>query len=121
MAEQAKVKKYYTINNKNGKHIITVDTTVKPAKGDEEAVKLYVSMGYDLRMKSQARAEKMKENADGLNAEEIRKALKSDKDALKKFDDIIHGGGKNGTGVTNKEGKTGFFAAKKWYLKEYNK
>lgn len=100
-------KKYYTINNKNGKHIITVDTTVKPAKGDEEAVKLYVSMGYDLRMKSQARAAKMKEKADGLDADAIKEALKGDKEGLKKFEAIMKG--------EDKEHKRGFFAAKKWY------
>ena len=112
-----KVKKYFTLDH--DKHFITVDTTVKPQKGDEEAVALYVKMGYKMRIKSQARAEKMKKQADGLDAKAIREALKGDKEALKKFDDIIHGGGKNGTGITNAEGKTGFFAAKKWYLKEY--
>ena len=116
MAEQAKVKKYYTLDH--DKHFVTVDTTVKPAKGDDEAVKLYVSMGYKMRIKSQARAEKMKAKADGLNAAAIKEALKADKAALKKFDDIIHGAK---TGVTNEDGKTGFFAAKKWYLKEYQK
>lgn len=110
MAKKEKVKKYYTINNKKGKHIITVDTTVKPAKGDEEAVKLYVSMGYDLRMKSQARAEKMKENADGLDTDAIKEALKGDKEGLKKFEAIMKG--------EDKEYKRGFFAAKKWF-KEY--
>ena len=118
MAEKAKEKKYFTINNKDGKHIITVDTTVKPQKGDEEAVALYVKMGYKMRIKSQARAEKMKKQADGLDAKAIKEALKGDKEALKKFDDIIHG---KKTGVTNAEGKVGFFAAKKWYLKEYKK
>ena len=112
MAE--KVKKYYTLDQK--KHIVTVDPTVKPAKGDKEAVALYVEMGYAMRMKSQARADKMKAKADGLDAKAIKEELKNDKAALKKFDDIIHG---KKTGVTNAEGKTGFFAAKKWYLKEY--
>ena len=114
MAE--KVKKYYTLDHE--KQFVTVDTTVTPNKGDAEAVKLYVSMGYKMRIKSQARAKKMKDNADGLNAESIKESLKNDKNALKKFEDIIHG---KKTGVTNADGKTGFFAAKKWYLKEYNK
>ncbi len=114
MAEKAK--KYYTLDH--GKQFITVDTTVKPTKGDEEAVRLYVSMGYKMRIKSQARAEKMKANADGLDAAKIKEALKGNKVALKKFEDIIHG---KKTGITNADGKTGFFAAKKWYLKEYNK
>lgn len=103
-------KKYYTLDHE--KQFVTVDTTVKPAKGDAEAVKLYVSMGYKMRIKSQARAEKMKAKADGLNAAAIREALKGDKAGLAKFEAIIKG---------KEEGyKKGFFAAKKWY-KEYAK
>lgn len=117
MAEKAKVKKYYTVNQE--KHTVTIDTTVKPTKADEEQVKLLVSMGgYEMRFKSAARAAAMKSKADGLNADAIRAELKNDKAALKKFDDIIHGAK---TGVTNADGKVGFFAAKKWYLKEYQK
>ena len=108
MAEKAKVKKYYTLDHE--KQFVTVDTTVKPAKGDEEAVKLYVNMGYKMRIKSQARAEKMRAKADGLNAETIREALKSDKVGLEKFNTIMKG--------KDDEYKKGFFAAKKWY-KEY--
>ena len=103
MAE--KVKKYYTLDH--DKQFVTVDTTVKPAKGDEEAVKLYVSMGYKMRIKSQARAAKMKAKADGLNAAAIREALKDDKKGLAKFEAIMKG--------EDKEFKKGFFAAKKWY------
>lgn len=116
MADKKKEKKYYTIDQE--KHIVTVDTTVKPGKGDEEAVFLYVKMGYSMRIKSQDRAEIMKKKADGLDAKKIKDALKDDKEALKKFEDIIHG---KKTGVTNEDGKTGFFAAKKWYKKEYKK
>lgn len=108
MAEKVKVKKYYTLDH--DKQFVTVDTTVKPAKGDEEAVKLYVSMGYKMRIKSQARAEKMKAKADGLNAATIKEALKGDKEGLKKFETIMEG--------KDSEYKKGFFAAKKWY-KEY--
>ena len=98
-------KKYYTLDHE--KQFITVDTTVKPAKGDAEAVKLYVSMGYKMRIKSQARAEKMKAKADGLDAAAIKEALKGDKAGLAKFDNIMAG---------KEEGyKKGFFAAKKWY------
>ena len=98
-------KKYYTLDHE--KQFVTVDTTVKPAKGDAEAVKLYVSMGYKMRIKSQARAEKMKAKADGLDAAAIKEALKGDKAGLAKFDTIMAG---------KEEGyKKGFFAAKKWY------
>jgi len=108
MAEAKKAKKYYTLDH--DKHFITVDTTVKPAKGDEEAVKLYVSMGYKMRIKSQARAKRMADKADNLKAEDIRTALKGDKEGLAKFERILKG---------KEEGyKKGFFAAKKWY-KEY--
>ncbi len=108
MADKKKAtaaKKYYIIDQK--KHTITVDTTVKPAKGDEEAVALYVKMGYDMRMKSQARAEAMKAKADGLNAAAIREALKGDKEKLAKFNAIMKG--------EDPDYKKGFFAAKKWY------
>lgn len=112
MAE--KVKKYYTIDHK--KKIITVDASVNPTKVEEKEVDIYTKNNYALRIKSQARAEKMKAKADGLDADAIKKALENDEVALKKFDDIIHG---KKTGITNAEGKVGFFAAKKWYLKEY--
>ena len=104
----ATAKKYYTLDHE--KKFITVDTTVKPAKGDEEAVRLYVSMGYKMRIKSQARAAKMRAQADDLNKEAVLEALKGDKEGLKKFDAIMNG--------KDKEYKKGFFAAKKWF-KEY--
>lgn len=112
MAEKAKekAKKYYTLDH--DKQFVTVDTTVKPAKGDSEAVKLYVSMGYKMRIKSQVRAEKMRDKADTLKAADIREALKNDKAGLAKFNNIIKG---------KEDGyKKGFFAARKWY-KEYAK
>ena len=112
MAE--KVKKYYTIDHK--KKIITVDASITPTKVEEKEVDIYTKNNYALRIKSQARAAKMRAQADGLDAKAIKEALKGDKEALKKFDDIIHG---KKTGITNAEGKVGFFAAKKWYLKEY--
>ena len=103
-------KKYYTLDHE--KQFVTVDTTVKPAKGDAEAVKLYVSMGYKMRIKSQKRANAMKEKADGLDAAAIREALKGDKAGLAKFEAIMKG--------KEEDYKKGFFAAKKWY-KEYAK
>lgn len=114
MAEKKKA--YYTVNKKE--HVVTIDTSVTPTKEDEKEVNLLVSLGgYDMRFKSKARAAAMKaKSTDGLNADAIKEALKNDKAALKKFDDIIHGAK---TGVTNADGKKGFFAAKKWYLKEY--
>lgn len=114
MADNKKAeKKYFTLDH--DKKFITVDTTIKPAKGDEEAVALYVKMGYKMRIKSQKRAEEMRKKADGLDADAIKLALKDDEEALKKFDDIIHGK------KTNDDGKTGFFAAKKWYKEYINK
>ena len=106
-------KKYYAIDQK--KHVITVDTTVKPAKGDEEAVALYVKMGYNMRMKSQVRAAKMAEKAAETNIKkaDIEAAIKGDKEAVKIFNAIMKGEDKNH--------KRGFFAAKAWYLKEYKK
>ena len=55
-------KKYFKLNQE--KKTITVDTTVNPAKGDKEAVALYVEMGYSMVIKSQARAKQMSEKAD---------------------------------------------------------
>ena len=104
------MKKYFTIDQK--KQVITIDTTVKPQAGDKETIKLFVEMGYKMRIKSQRRAAIARERATGLTADEIRNELSS-KTAKKKFDDIIAGRAQNA------EGKTGFFAAKKWYLTEY--
>ena len=106
-------KKYFTIDQK--KHVVTVDTTVKPAKGDEEAVALYVKMGYDMRMKSQKRAAKMAAKAAESNIKkaDIEAAIKGDKEAVKVFNAIMKGEDANH--------KKGFFAAKAWYLKEYQK
>lgn len=106
-------KKYYAIDQK--KHVVTVDTTVKPGKGDEEAVALYVKMGYAMRMKSQARAAKMKAKAAETNLDKaaIMEAIKGDKEAVKVFNAIMKG--------EDKAHKRGFFAAKAWYLKEYQK
>lgn len=104
-----KVKKYYTLDHE--KQFVTVDTTVKPAKGDSEAVKLYVTMGYKMRIKSQVRAEKMLKKADKLDAKTIRAALAKDEAALGKFENIIKG---------EEDGyKKGFFAAKSWYKHDY--
>ena len=104
-------KKYYTVDRE--KKIVVVDTTVDAKKGEAEAVDLYLKAGYDLRIKSQARADKMKAKADGLDADTIRAALKDDAEALTKFENIMEG----------KEAgyKKGFFAAKKWYKTEYKK
>ena len=106
-------KKYYTIDQK--KHVVTVDTTVKPAKGDEEAVALYVKMGYNMRMKSQARAEQMAAKAaeHPLDKATIMETIKGDKEAVKVFNAIMKGEDANH--------KKGFFASKAWYLKEYQK
>lgn len=104
-------KKYYTLDRE--KKIVVVDTTVEPKKGEMEAVELYLKAGYDLRVKSTARRDKMRANADGLDAKTIKEALKDDAEALAKFNNIMEG----------KEAgyKKGFFAAKKWYKTEYKK
>ena len=115
MAEEKKAK-YYTIDQE--KRTITVDLSIKPKGNDEKAVELYAKTGYELRIKSQERANIMKAKADNLNADKIREELKDDEEALKKFENILHG---KKTGITNADGKTGFFAAKKWYVKEYDK
>ena len=114
MADKKQTMKYYRIDQ--DKHTITVDTAITPTAADEAAVALYVKMGYAMKIKSQERAHQMKAQADTLSADEIRELLKDDSKALKKFDDIIHG---KKTGITNAEGKYGFFAAKKWFKDEY--
>lgn len=103
--KKEKVLKYFTLDQE--KHVITVDTSIAPTKSDTEAVKLYVSMGYAMRIKSQTRAALMKAKADSLNDKAIREALKDNKEELAKYDAILHGT------ETNDDGKTGFFAAKK--------
>lgn len=103
--------KYYVLNHE--KQTIIVDTTVKPTAEDKKDVRLYVSMGYKMRKKSQERAKMMRDKADNLSADTIRKALKDDKEGLTKFENIMKG---------KEEGyKKGFFVARKWYKDNYKK
>lgn len=100
-------KKYFKLNQE--KKTITVDTTVNPAKGDKEAVALYVEMGYSMVIKSQARAKQMSEKADKRGIEDYKELLKDNPEALKTFIDICEGT------KTNDKGCSGLWAAKRWY------
>lgn len=100
-------KKYFTLNQT--KKTITVDTTITPAAGDEEAVALYVKMGYALVIKSQKRAKQMRDKADKRSKEDFEELLKDNPEGLKTFKDICDGK------QTNDKGCSGLWAAKRWY------
>ena len=53
--------KYYRVNTDN--KTITINDKVKPSATEEKDVQLYLSAGYKLRHKSEARAEKARERA----------------------------------------------------------
>lgn len=99
--------KAYTVNTKN--RIITINDSVKATAIDEKDITMYVSAGYIIRHKSEERSKAASKRADNLKDEEIREALKDNKEALTKYDSIKNKKGKGG----------GFFAAKSWYKKEY--
>jgi len=105
-----KAKKYYTIDRQ--KMRVIIDESVNPSAAEEKTVAILAKSGYEVHIKSQARAAAMKKkSAGGPNKEEIEAAIKGDKDAEKTFNAILKG---EQAGY-----KKGFFAAKKWYLKDY--
>ena len=111
MAEaKKKVKKYYEINQKN--HTVTIDTSVKATKADEEKVKLLVNIGgYEMRFKSEARAAAMKAKANNLKKEDILKAIDGDKEAKAKYEAIMKG--------EDPDYNKGFMCVLKWYKNDY--
>lgn len=100
--------KAYTV--KADKKIIIIDDSVKASAADDKDIAMYVAAGYVIRHKSAKRAKAAAERVDGLKDADIKEALKDDKKALAKYEEIKTTSGKGG----------GFFAAKKWY-KEYTK
>lgn len=54
-------KKYYTVNAT--RKVITIDTQVKPTEQDKETIQMYLSAGYIIRYKSEARAKMARERA----------------------------------------------------------
>lgn len=94
--------------NKEKKIIIIDDNNITSVEKDD--VSMYVAAGYTIKHKSEKRAAAAKGRAETLSKEDILKALETDTEAKKTFENICKG---KGTGK-------GFFAAKKWY-KEYLK
>lgn len=101
--------KAYTINPE--KKTITIDDSVKATAADNKDIGMYVAAGYIIRHKSKKRAAAAEKRASSLSNEDILKALESNDEALKKYNAIKTKRGKGG----------GFFAARKWYVEEYNK
>lgn len=86
------------------KKIITIDDAVKQTPEDKEDIKLYVLSGYEIRHKSKAKSKQALKRADTITAEDIRKVLSADKEALKEFNRL--------------SSEKGFFSARKFY-REY--
>lgn len=112
MAE--KTKKYYKISKKETKkgtkYYIIIDDSVKPTAQEEKDVKTYIQCGYEIKHKSEAKAERARLNASKLpSKEEIVKALENDSENLKEFQRRC------------KKEFGGFFKARKWYLDEVKK
>lgn len=104
-------KPYYKLDTK--KKTITIDDEVKPSDRELQDVATYVSAGYIIKHKSEARSLKAKERArkNKYKNEEILEALKDDAKAKETYEEIKNGKGKG----------TGFFAAKSWYVDYKNK
>ena len=83
------------------KKIITIDDAVRQTPEDKEDIKLYVLSGYEIRHKSKAKSKQALKRADTITAEDIRKVLSADKEALKEFNRLIS--------------DKGFFSARKFY------
>lgn len=95
----------YKLNTE--KKIIIVDDN-NMTSAEKADVVAYVGAGYIIKHKSEKRSAAAKRRAETLSKEDILKALETDTEAKKTFENICKG---KGTGK-------GFFAAKKWY-KEY--
>lgn len=61
--------KYYVarISPKTGKKTVTINTLVSPTPADTQAVQFYVNAGYEVRYKSEKRAEKARKRAKETN------------------------------------------------------
>jgi hypothetical protein len=102
-------KKAYSLNK--NKQWVILNTDVKPTAAEQMLIDTYVRNGWELKLKSAARAAKATARADGLKDADIQEALKNDKKALADYIAIKKQKGKGG----------GFFAAKKWYKENYQK
>ena len=102
-------KKAYTLNKE--KKVITIDDNVKATRAEEKDIDRYVAAGYEIKHKSEKRAKAATKRADGLKDENIKEALKDDKKALAKYEEIKKGKGEG----------FGFFAAKSWDKKNFQK
>ena len=86
------------------KKVITIDDAVRQTPEDKDDIRLYVLSGYEIRHKSKAKSKQALKRADTITAEDIRKSLSADKEALKEFNRLIS--------------DKGFFSARKFY-REY--
>lgn len=97
---------YYKTNPE--KKLIIIDHKEKATEADKAEIAMYLAAGWTIRQKSEKRAANAKGRADGLKAADIQEALKGDKEALNKFNEILH---------AKKNEGGGYFVAKKWYNK----
>ena len=83
------------------KKTIIIDDSVKQSKADQKDIQLYVLAGYEIKHKSKAKSKQATKRADTITAEEIRKELSADSEALDTFNNLIS--------------EKGYFTARKFY------
>lgn len=69
----------------DAKKTVVIDKTQTPEAADEMLLKTYMSAGYTIRYKSQARAAAMAKKADGLNEEKIMKLIEGKPELIDKY------------------------------------
>ena len=84
---------------------VIIDWSVDATTAEERKLEFYTKAGYTIADYSEARANAMRDKADGLNKEKILDALKDDAEATKKFKRLLD--------------DEGFFVAKSWYNFDY--
>ena len=100
--QQTMKKQAYKINKE--KKTIIIDDQVKQTERDKQDIQMYVSAGYEIKHKSIVKSKQALKRSDSITADEIRKKLSADKEALKEFERLLR--------------ESGYFSARKYY-KEY--
>lgn len=95
---------YVSVDSK--KKVLTIDDSITPNSRDQLLIDTYTRVGYTIRFKSEARAQKAKERAEKqLTVEEIEELVKPHADLSEEYYRI-----KKGKGVGH-----GVFSAKSWF------
>ncbi len=91
--------KCYKLNR--DKKTIVIDDSVKQTEADQKDIQLYVLAGYEIKHKSKAKSKQATKRADTITADDIRKELSADSEALDTFNKLIS--------------EKGYFTARKFY------